>query len=129
MAAPAKYTESKRQQALAIYQQEGAAAASKATGVPRGTISSWARRAGIQTDAPTKTAAATLAAAAKIALRREQLRGLIADQLVETIRRMNAPHIEVKVLELEPRIYLVRLESAVAMDFWLQLTIELKGEQ
>lgn len=41
-----RWTAAQKAEALRIYQEHGAAAASEATGVPIATISSWARRAG-----------------------------------------------------------------------------------
>lgn len=43
------YTEEQRATALTRYVQEGAAATSKALGIPAGTIASWAHRAGVAT--------------------------------------------------------------------------------
>jgi hypothetical protein len=36
--------------------------------------------------------------------------------------------IESTVIEIEPGIVLLRLESTVAMEFWLQLMIDLRGD-
>jgi hypothetical protein len=45
----ATYTDKQRSEALRLYEEQGPGAAAKATGIPKGTISSWARRAGAQT--------------------------------------------------------------------------------
>lgn len=58
----ASYTADQKAEALRLYETEGPSAASEATGIPKGTISSWAIREGLQTDCNSKTAAATEAA-------------------------------------------------------------------
>lgn len=72
-----KYTDTQRDDALALYVEHGACEAARRTGIPQKTISSWAARAGVQSDAPAKTADATAAAAMKWAQRRVDL----ADEL------------------------------------------------
>lgn len=57
------YTAAQKEEALYLYQEQGPAAASRATRIPKGTIVSWARRQGLQSDAAAKTKAATEAAA------------------------------------------------------------------
>jgi transposase-like protein len=44
-----EYTEEQKQAALAYYEQHGTSAASKHFDIPKGTINSWARRAGVRT--------------------------------------------------------------------------------
>ncbi len=54
-----KYGKDQRSEALDLYESDGLSAAAKATGIPKGTIATWVRRAGVKTVANTKTAAAT----------------------------------------------------------------------
>ncbi|WP_087483985.1 hypothetical protein [Brachybacterium massiliense] len=56
------YTPAEKAEALKLYEEQGPTAASEQTGIPKGTIASWAMRAGLQTDRTPKTAAATQAA-------------------------------------------------------------------
>lgn len=58
----ASYTADQKAEALRLYQEQGPAAASRATSIPKGTIVSWARRQGLQSDGAAKTKAATEAA-------------------------------------------------------------------
>ena len=57
------YTEEQKREALTLYETHGPTAAAEQTGIPKGTIASWAMREGLQTDRTPKTAAATEAAA------------------------------------------------------------------
>jgi hypothetical protein len=78
------YTPEQRTQALALYVEHGPAETERHTGIPRRTIATWARRAGLKTDAPSKTAKATAAAAMKWAQRRVVLAdklGQVSEQL------------------------------------------------
>lgn len=69
--------------ALAIYETHGPAEASRQTGVPRGTISQMARRAGVTVTRSKQTAAATQAAAAT---RAERVATLSANLLSDAER-------------------------------------------
>lgn len=66
------YTAEQRAEALQLYKTEGTRAASKATGIPRSTIQSWAKTAGLRTERTSKTAAATEAAASEAARTRAE---------------------------------------------------------
>lgn len=52
------YTDEEKQRALALYETDGLAEAVLQTGIPKGTISSWGERAGLQTHGNEQTAAA-----------------------------------------------------------------------
>ena len=64
------YSEEQRRNALALYKEHGPSKASRQCGIPQKTISSWAKRGGVQSDAPQKTKAAVEAARLKWAERR-----------------------------------------------------------
>jgi transposase-like protein len=68
-----KYTDQQRDQALAAYIEHGACEAARRTGIPQVTISTWARRGGVQSSAPAKIEAAVKAGAMKWAQRRVTL--------------------------------------------------------
>src|SRR6266542_1052231 len=91
-AAPARaarrsYSVEQKTQALELFREHGVREASRQT-----AIGAWAARAGLRTDAPKKIAAAIEAARHKRELLREEARTLLAEQLVEALRRMNRPH-------------------------------------
>lgn len=54
-----RYTDEQRTAALAIYEAKGPAEASRQTGIARGTISQWARRAAVTVTRTEQTRAAT----------------------------------------------------------------------
>jgi transposase-like protein len=56
-----KYTKQQRDEALAIYKEQGTAAASKQTGIPKSTIDNWRKADGIGTIRNKKTEQATKA--------------------------------------------------------------------
>lgn len=59
-----KWTDEQKAEAMAVYASEGPAAAHLATGIPEGTIKSWAARThGAQAERAGRNAAATVAAA------------------------------------------------------------------
>lgn len=66
-------------QALALYEEHGAAEASRRTGVPENTISQWARRAGVTMTRAEKTRAATAQHVATLAERRARLAADLLD--------------------------------------------------
>ena len=66
------YTDEQKAEALQLYKTEGTRAAAKATGIPRGTIQWWAKKAGLRTERTSKTAAATEAAASEAARTRAE---------------------------------------------------------
>lgn len=86
------WTPEQRANALAIYRDHGPAEASRRTGIPGGTIASWANRAGVQTEAPAKTAAAVEAAKAKRDRDREELRILLVAKAVDLLQRLDEPY-------------------------------------
>lgn len=60
------YDDGVKQQALELYATEGGAAASAATGVPRGTIKSWASRLGVDPPAAERSKARRDAVVARV---------------------------------------------------------------
>ena len=50
------YTDEQREEALRLYADDGLAAAHNATGIPKQTIQSWAKRSGVRTSCNPKHA-------------------------------------------------------------------------
>lgn len=86
------YSKKARETALKLYVEEGVAAASNRTGIARQTIATWAKRAGVTDDAQKRTQAATVAAAAVAAEKREQLKVESRAMALEILRRMGIQH-------------------------------------
>lgn len=60
-----RYTDQQRADALALYVEHGLAETHRRTGIPRGTLSSWQQRAGVQTADPDGSRARARTAAAR----------------------------------------------------------------
>lgn len=89
------YTDAQKTSALAIYATDGLAAAVRATGIPKGTIKSWADRTGTRTVAPAeRTAAAVEAASARRAELRDDLRTKLLEKAVDMLERIDDPHVD-----------------------------------
>jgi transposase-like protein len=84
MGRPAKYTDEQKAEALAIVAEHGQGEAARRTGIPFGTIGSWANRAGIRAPDSTATAVKTAHAIAANADRKTTL----AHQLIEDADRL-----------------------------------------
>lgn len=82
----ATWSPEQRTEALELYTDHGPAEASRRTGIPAKTIASWARRSGVQTEAPAKTAAAVEARKQQWA----ELRATVANQAGGTAQRILA---------------------------------------
>lgn len=80
------WTAEQREHALGLYAEHGAGEAARRTGIPVGTISSWAQRAGVAATATARTAAAVEASKASMEARKVRL----ADDLMEDIQRIRA---------------------------------------
>lgn len=97
MPAP-KWTPEQRDEALRLYTQLGAGEAARQTGIPQPTISSWARRAGVQSDAPAKTAAAVEQARLTMEARKAQLALDLMDDIQQIRAQLFAPCVERKAM-------------------------------
>lgn len=78
------YSSDEKTAALDVYRTDGPTAAETATGIPKATIASWARRTGVQTECIPRTAAAVAAAA----LTMEQRKQALAAALMDDIERL-----------------------------------------
>ncbi len=101
----ARYTDTEKTEAIAIYVEHGLAEAHNRTGIPRGTLRSWAKQAGHDTaelsaHAGTKTRAANEASVATMEARKLAFAdGLMAD-LKKLRAQLFAPCVEQKVVTL-----------------------------
>jgi transposase-like protein len=90
-----RWTAAQKAEALRIYQDQGAAAASEATGVPIATISSWARRAGKTAVTPERQARVA-AKQLTIAERKGELVVGMLDDIVKLRGQLFAEYVEKK---------------------------------
>ncbi len=84
------YSDQDRRQALELYAEQGPAAASRATGIARTTISQWARRAGVVT-VTAGNEEATHAAREQAAKLRAKVRPTLLARALDLIDRMDRP--------------------------------------
>lgn len=91
-----KYTEAQRAEALSLYESQGPTAAGAQLGIPKETIMSWAKKAGIRTVRTEATRAAVEAKVVDGKLRRQELAALLLEdahklrkQLWEPARLVN----------------------------------------
>lgn len=80
------WTDEERSRALAIYVEQGPAVAASETGIPKGTIASWASRAGLHTRCVENAIARTEHSLASIADMKAQL----ARDLLHDVQRLRA---------------------------------------
>ena len=79
----AKWTPEQKTTALDLYREHGPAEAARRTGIPLGTISSWAKRSGVQTAAPENARVRVEAAKIKWAERRLTIADEFGTAIVE----------------------------------------------
>lgn len=94
-----KWTDDQRTEALRIGRSEGWAAAARQTGIPKATISSWARRQGVATSVVVEREEAVEASALVAEQRRldlaEAMLGDIAGLRARLFARMSYAHVKV----------------------------------
>ena len=88
------YPEAMKAEALRLYAEVGPSEAARRTGIPKTTISGWARKSGLRTDASAKTRAATEAAAARNGERREAIRAKFLERIDRALDRMVERYVE-----------------------------------
>lgn len=74
-----RYTESQKAEALDLYRDEGPTAVQKTLGIPKGTVTRWAKEQGIETVSVERTRAGTEAAAVYSKARRQELTALLLE--------------------------------------------------
>lgn len=110
------YSPEQKSAALELYQSVGLAEAWRRTGIPKPTIASWARRAGLpHTDAAAKTREATIAASARADQLRAELRVMLIEKAVDLLGRMDGEHVEFKnsAKEIREVVYPIAPAGAV----------------
>ena len=75
----AKYTQAQRDEALALYHTDGPTAVEKKLGIPKGTVTRWAKETGVETVSVSTTRAGTEAASVYAKARRAELAKLLLD--------------------------------------------------
>ena len=75
----AKYTQEQRDVALALYHTDGPTAVEKRFGIPKGTVTRWAKETGVETVSVSIAHAGTEAASAYAKRRRAELAVLLLD--------------------------------------------------
>ena len=75
----AKYTQEQRDEALALYHTDGPTAVEKKLGIPKGTVTRWAKETGVETVSVSTTRAGTEAASVYAKSRRAELAKLLLD--------------------------------------------------
>lgn len=111
-----EYTAEEKAAALALYGEVGLAEAWRQTHIPKPTIASWARRAGLpHTDAAAKTQAATMAASARADQLRAEIRLKLLEKTSDLLDRMDAEHVEFKnsAKEIREVVYPIAPADAV----------------
>jgi transposase-like protein len=94
------YTDEQKAEALALYVEHGAAEAARQCGVAKGTIQSWASRAGVATHATENLLLATEQKLADMAKRKAQLASDLLDDIARLRAQLFAPCCERKVVTL-----------------------------
>ena len=106
-----KYTEAQRAEALSLYESQGPTAAGQALGIPKETIMSWARKAGVHTVRTENTRKAVEAKVVDGKLRRQSITERLYGQAEKILDDLEAPKFTT-ILKGE-----YGLESARTLDF------------
>lgn len=119
------YTPEQRATALEHYTEHGPAEAERRTGIPRRTISSWARRAGVQSEAPAKTKAAVEAAAVTLEQRKQELAGRLLTEAAGLLDRLHQPVTRQEVVKMPGQIVAGHEDdgSPIMASGWVEATI------
>lgn len=88
------YSEEEKQNALDLYREVGLAEAWRQTGIPKPTIVTWAKQAGVRTFGTENTREATLAHIAYADQLRAELRVSLLEKTVDLLERMDAEETE-----------------------------------
>jgi hypothetical protein len=75
----AKYTQAQKDEALALYETHGPTAVEKQLGIPKGTVTRWAKETGVETVSVSTTRAGTEAASVYAKARRVELSKLLLE--------------------------------------------------
>jgi transposase-like protein len=90
------YTTEEKAEALRLYVEVGPCEAARRTGINKGTITRWAKEAGVITVANEKRRAGAEAAEAVAACTRAKLKNKLLTKALDLLGRMDEPHIDYK---------------------------------
>lgn len=93
-----RWTHQQRDEALALMAEHGASEASRRTGIPSGTIASWAHRTGVSGPEPAKLAAATATRLQGVAERKTELASNLIGDAERLRAQLFAPVVEKKAM-------------------------------
>ncbi|TSI11959.1 hypothetical protein [Brevibacterium aurantiacum] len=85
------YTDEQREEALRLYETDGPSAASKATGISKGTISGWAKSAGVRTSGTQNVREANEAQSENFKARRNRIIGDLYGLAEDTVNLLKEP--------------------------------------
>lgn len=85
------YTDEQREEALRLYADDGLAAAHNATGIPKQTIQSWAKRAGVRTSATQNMREANEAQSENFKARRNRIIGDLYGLAEDSVKLLKDP--------------------------------------
>lgn len=85
------YTDEQREEALRLYADDGLAAAHNATGIPKQTIQSWAKRSGVRTSATQNMREANEAQSENFKARRNRIIGDLYGLAEDTVSLLKEP--------------------------------------
>lgn len=88
---PVSYSAEVRAAALEIYHLDGPSAAAEKYGMDKGTVTRWAKKAGVTTVATSRTRAATEARSVTLRERRQHLAESLMDTAEHIVPRIRAP--------------------------------------
>lgn len=85
------YTDEQREEALRLYADDGLAAAHNATGIPKQTIQSWAKRSGVRTSATQNMREANEAQSENFKARRNRIIGDLYGLAEDSVKLLKEP--------------------------------------
>jgi transposase-like protein len=109
-----EYTAQEKAEALRLYVEVGPCEAARRIGINKGTITRWAKEAGVVTVANEKRRAGAEAAEAVAACKRAKLKVLLLNKAVDLLERMDEPHSDFKGKNVEQVTYPKAPASACA---------------
>ena len=97
-----QWTAEQRTEALQLLSEHGKGEASRRTGIPEGTISSWAVRHGVHAPAPEKLTEMHFARGMALAERKRVLADRLLDEAASFVGQLHSPVVE-KVVKVVPQ--------------------------
>src|SRR3954454_5609794 len=85
------FTDGEKEAAVAVFAEHGQAEASRLLGIPKSTLGSWAKKAGVRSVADKKTEAATESIRIQREKRMEELADAMLAEAAQTVVDMHSP--------------------------------------